>query len=89
MRNEQNILNFLASDEVEKAQIARFDEMYECASDAARYEIDAHIRALKTVQYMGTMGAKFLYMRLHDYFNLSEVEQEAARRHGIQLLSIQ
>lgn len=89
MRNTQNVLDFLASDEVEKAQIARFDAMYENATDAARLTVDSQIQALKSVKYMGTHGAKFLYMRLYDYFNMTEAEQEAARKHGVQLLSIQ
>ncbi len=89
MRNTQTIYDFLASDEIEKAQVARFDEMYSLASDAAKIEIDKHIKAFKGVQYMGMVGAKFLYMRLHDYFNMEPMQQEAARKIGIQLLSIQ
>lgn len=89
MRNTQTIYDFLASDEIEKAQVARFDEMYAYASESARIEVDKQIKAFKNVSDMGDVGAKFLYMRLYDFFNMEPQQQEAARRIGIQLLSIQ
>ena len=85
----KNIYDFLASEEIEKAQVSRFDKMYECASEEARLKVDAHLNKFKTIKYMGDIGAKFLYMALHDFLNMSEPEQRGARMHGIQLMSIQ
>ena len=89
MRNTNTIYDFLASDEIETAQIARFDQMYALASDAARVNVDEVINSFKQTRYMGEKGAKFLYMRLHDFFNMEPKEQETARKIGVQLLSIQ
>ena len=89
MRAIRHISEFLASPEIETAQAARFDEMYELASDEARATLDRYIETLKAVKYMGDISAKFLLMRLYDYLNLDEVARRQARKQGEWLLSIQ